>query len=254
MIYTLLARMESLQMNVKLSLPSFYFKNYHSFVMFNSILFFIMSITFPDVDDWSLKGMRYFLEFPIMVTLIILGISNFFLYSKSFISKSYTSIQDNLSECLAVHSVYIIIILKCMFQLLCLMYNLNKQDNLNYPLGGQVGLMCIFYLFSNIVTIFFVYHAFKGTYTRYKTGSNNNHWIKEYLSATQLKKIKTILRNDEIVSVYFNGFHLDEADNIVIMRKKKLNLKAFREYMSVNKLKIDDLSDDELTVIEMLGI
>lgn len=78
MTYTSVALMENfIKMNVKSLMPSFYFKNYHSFILLNSIIFLILTIPFPTVDDWSLNAMRKLLEYPIMFVLVVLAVSNF---------------------------------------------------------------------------------------------------------------------------------------------------------------------------------
>lgn len=242
-------------MNVKSLMPSFYFKNYHSFILLNSIIFLILSIPFPTVDDWSLNGMRKLLEYPIIFVLFALAFSNFALYSKSFISKSYPSIQDNIFDALNVYCVYVAVVLKFMSQVLFISYTYYMNNNIKLPyIDWMMSAMALFYFLSLVSVSHFIYHSVRGTYTRYKTPAYKNHWIIEHLNQKQLLKIKNISSNGKIVSVYFNGFLLSEADNSVIFRKHKLKLNAFRDYITLNKLKLDDLNDYELKVIEMLGI
>lgn len=243
------------KMNVKSLVPAFYFKNYHSFVLLNSIIFLILSIPFPTVDDWSLNGMRYLLDYPIMFFLTLLVVSNIALYSKSFISKSYPSIQDSMSDFFNVYCVYVAIILKVMFQLGCISYYLYEKNMTTFPSAKwMLGTMALFYFLSLLSIGHFVFHSVKGTYKRYKTPAHKNHWIMEYLNPKQLRKLKNISSKGQVVSVYFSGFFLSEADNSVVIRQYKLKLNAFRDYITLNNLKLDDLNDDELKVIEMLGI
>lgn len=256
MIYTSFAMMESLiKMNVKSLVPVFYFKNYHSFLLLNSIIFLILSIPFPTVDDWSLNGMRYLLDYPIMFFLTLLIVSNFALYSRSFISKSYPSIQDNIFDSLNVCCVYVAIVLKVMFQLGCISYYLHEKNMTTFPTAEwMLGTMALFYFLSLMSIGHFIFHSVRGTYKRYKTPTDNHHWIIDHLNPKQLRKIKNISSNGKVVSVYFNGFLLNEVDNSVVIRQYKLKLNAFRDYMTLNNLKLNDLNDDELKVIEMLGI
>lgn len=242
-------------MNVKSLLPAFYFKNYHSFVLFNATLFLIMALPFPKQDDWSLNGMRYVLEFPIMFMLAVLIIVNLYLYSKSFISKSYSSIQHTMSDSLAVYSVYGVVLLKSMFHVLCLSYYVNETNVVKFPSQHwMLGTMCLFYFMYIVAVGHFVFLSIKGTYVRHTSPVSNTHWIMNFLNAKQLRRVKNVSENGQIVSVYFKGFLLDETDNSVVIRKHKLKLNAFRDYMTMNNFKVDDLSDEELTVIEMLGI
>lgn len=242
-------------MNVKSLVPFFYFKNYHSFVLLNSIIFLILSVPFPTVDDWSLNGMRYLLDYPIMFFLTLLVVSNLILYSKSFISKSYPSIQDSRSDFFNVYCVYAAIILKVMFQLGCVSYDIHEKNMLKFPSAEwMLGTMALSYFLSLVSIGHFVFHSVRCTYKRYKTPANNYHWIIDHLNHTQRRRIKNISSNGQIVSVYFKGFLLNEVDNSVVIRHYKLKLNAFRDYIILNSLKLDDLNDDELKVIEMLGI
>lgn len=255
MIYTLWAKMECLHMNVKTLLPSFYLKNYHSFVLFNSIIFFLMALPFPEQNDWSLNGMRGFLEFPVMFLLVALAVFNFCLYSRSFIAKSYSSIQHTISDSFTVYSVYGVILLKIMFHVLCLPFYVNDPNALKIlSQDWMLGTMCLFYFMYIIAIGHFIILSFKGTYLRYMYPAKTTHWIMDYLNPKQLRKIKNVSANGQIVSVYFKGFLLDETDNSVVVRKHKLKLNAFRDYITMNNFKVDELSDEELTVIEMLGI
>jgi hypothetical protein len=214
-----------------------------------------MALPFPEQDDWSLNGMRYFLEFPIMFILAALIIWNLCLYSKSFISKSYSSIQHNMSDSLTVYSVYGVVLLKSMFHVLCLSSYVNETNVIKFPSQDwMLGTMCLFYFMYIVAIGHFVFLSIKGTYIRYMSPVTNNHWIMDFLNPKQLRKVKNVSANGQIVSVYFKGFLLDETDNSVIIRKHKLKLNAFRDYITMNNFKVDDLSDEELTVIEMLGI
>jgi hypothetical protein len=214
-----------------------------------------MALPFPQQDDWSLNGMRYVLEFPIMFMLAALIIVNLCLYSKSFISKSYSSIQHTMSDSLAVYSVYGVVLLKSMFHVLCLAYYVNETNVVKFPpQHWMLGTMCLFYFMYIVAVGHFVFLSIKGTYVRHTSPVSNTHWIMNFLNAKQLRRVKNVSENGQIVSVYFKGFLLDETDNSVVIRKHKLKLNAFRDYMTMNNFKVDDLSDEELTVIEMLGI
>lgn len=238
-----------------LKIRSFYFKNYHCFVLLNSIIFLTLSLPFPEIDDWSLNGMRYLLDYPIIFILSLLVFSNFLLYSRSFISKSYPSIQDNIFDSLNVYCVYVAIVLKVMFELGCISYYLHEKNMITFPTAEwMLGTMALFYFLSLMSVGHFIFHSVRGTYKRYKTPARSTHWINDYLNPKQLRKLKNISSNGKIVSIYFNGFLLNEADNSVVIRQYKLKLNAFRDYITLNNLKLDDLNDDELKVIEMLGI
>jgi len=256
MTYTSVALMENLiKMNAKSLMPSFYFKNYHSFILLNSIIFLILSIPFPSVDDWSLNGMRKLLDYPIIFVLVVLAFSNFALYSKSFISKSYPSIEDNIYDSLNIYCVYVAIVLKVMSQVLFLSHTHYMNNNIKFPyIDWMMSTMALFYFVSLVSVSHFIFHSVRGTYIRHKRPTNNNHWITEYLSPKQVRRIKNISSNGKIISVYFNGFLLSEIDNSVVIREYKLKLNAFRDYITLNNFKLDDLNDDDLKVIEMLGI
>jgi len=194
-------------MNVKSLVPAFYFKNYHSFILLSSIIFLILSIPSPTVDDWSLNGMRYLFDYPIMLFLTLLVVSNIALYSKSFISKSYPSIQESMSDFFNVYCVYVAIILKIMFQLLCVSYYINENNMIKFPSAEwMLGTMALFYFLSLLSIGHFVFHSVRGTYKRYKTPADNHHWIVDYISSKQLSKIKNISSKGKVVSVYFSGF------------------------------------------------
>lgn len=247
--------MERMHMNLKSLFPAFYFKNYHSFVLFNATLFLIMARPFPQQDDWSLNGMRYFVELPIMFILAALIVCNLYLYSKSFISKSYSSIQHTMSDSMAVYFVYIVVILKSIFHFGFIPIYVNEPNSIKFPDQQlMLSIMSLFYFMYLVAIGYFVVLSIRGTYLRYISPVNNTHWIMDFLSVKQLRRVKNVSENGQIVSVYFKGFLLDETDNSVVIRKHKLKLNAFRDYITINNFKVDDLSDKELTVIEMLGI
>lgn len=214
-----------------------------------------MALPFPETNDWSLKGMRYFLEFPIMFVLVGLAISNFLLYFKSFITKSYSSIEHTMADTMTVYSVYIIIVLKIMVHFGFIRNYFNLPNAINFPSEEWIlSTMCLFYFMSLVAIGHFVFFSVSGTYLRYMSPVNEPHWIMDYLNPKQLRKIKNVSVNGKIVSVYFKGFLLDETDNSVVIRQHKLKLNAFRDYITMNNFKLDDLNDNELKVIEMLGI
>lgn len=235
-------------MNIRSILPFFYFKNYYSFVFFGSLLVIVLSIPLPHNIHKEILSLRKYVEIPMIYVLSVLAVLNIFMYIKSFFDKTYRTVTISLFP------IYVMIFLKFSHYIL-VFGSANAEGNLTedwfeiancYYIMQMTALVCLVGLF--------IFLSIKGIFYHLLIPVDKYHWINDHLDTQQLNKSKRLDENGKIVSVYFKGFLLNEIDKSVIIRNHKLELNAFRDYITLNNLKLDDLNDDELKVIEMLGI
>lgn len=235
-------------MKIRSTLPFFYFKNYYSFVFFGSLLFIVLSIPFPHNIDKEILSLRKYVEIPMIYILSVLAVLNIFMYVKSFLNKTYRTFTISLFP------IYFMISLKALCYIFVFRYT-NAEDHLT---AGWFEIATCSYIMQVSFFVFivglFVLLSIKGILSHLSIPVDKYHWINEYLDIKQLNKSKRFEENGKVVSVYFKGFILDEKDSSVVFRKHKLKLNAFRDYITINNFKVDQLSDDDISVIAMLGV
>ena len=178
----------------------------------------------------------------------MLAVLNLCMYLNSFFNKTYRTVT------ISFFPVYFMIVLKIFCYIFVFRYT-NSQVHLTeiwVELATCAYIMQVsFFVF---LVGFFIFLSIKGFFSHLLIPIDKYHWINEYLDIKQLNKSKRFEENGKVVSVYFKGFILDEKDNSVVFRKHKLKLNAFRDYITINNFKVDQLSDDDISVIAMLGI
>jgi hypothetical protein len=241
-------------MNFKSIMSSFYLKNYHTFIIFGCSV--IISLNFM-IPDEIINNLEYRRNFSTTEPLLVYLFSLFFLYSlfgyiKSFLCNKIKIRNNNIQESCRFFLLKTAVISKILFYLTS--FILLYYQGFDLPKIFFYGFMDLFYLVFISSAFFFAMYSF----CDFKMSNNKNikqeHWIDMYLKPDQLESRKTVEQHNKIVSVFFKDFILDERDNSVLFKKYKLKLNAFREYLTLNNLKINDLKKEDFLIISMLGV
>lgn len=248
-------------MNIKSIVPSLYFKNYYAFMFLSCIIFIAVSLPFPSNSMRLLMVIRQYVEIPLIYVLSGLAVFNFFMYIKNFITKTYNTSTIPLKVFFMTISWKIVFYILSLFIETPKIYE-NKLMGMPYvsyvpyvPDMSIIALLAHFFWWAWIFFVFFVISLnIHESFKLFNKEKPKYHWINEFLSEKQITNSKKLEHNGKIVSVYFKGFVLDELNNSLLFGRHKLKLNVFKEYMSTNQYKVNDLTESDIIVIEMLGI
>ena len=112
---------------------------------------------------------------------------------------------------------------------------------------------CFFFIYC-LSFLLFSYFSMIGIKNRVNHVNVKNHWTFEFMNEKQIRNVKTYQEEGKVIGIYFKGFIVNEKENEIILINKLLNLSSFKFYMNSKKCKLDDLTDDDIAIIEMLGI
>lgn len=233
----------------KISIPSFYLYNYHSLNIVACLI--VIALRFI-VGDNYFESVPY-IDMFINYSLIAIIITNSALLVKSFMTKTYTSINETRKDTYLMMTFIIMLAFKSSIMMLTLFrWMINfKDDYMNGTINVLIG--CFFILYF-ITYLFFLYFGLLGIRHRIKHVKIDNHWVFPYLSDKQIRSVKTYQEEGKVIGIYFKGFIVNEKENELILNNKSLNLNSFKFYMNSKQCKLDDLTDDDIAIIEMLGI
>jgi hypothetical protein len=126
-----------------------------------------------------------------------------------------------------------------------------KNDYMNVTINVIIGCFFVMYFISYL---FFLYFELLGIKNRLKHVKIYNHWVFPYLSEKQIRSVKTYQEEGKVIGIYFKGFFMDEDNNSLIMRDKTITLSDFKMYIKEKDCKIDDLTEEDVAIMEMLSI
>lgn len=233
----------------KISIPSFYLYNYHSLNIVACLL--VIAFRFI-VGDNYFSSMPYIDSF-IHYSLIVMIVINTVMLIKSFMMKTYTSINETPKDTYLMMTFIIMMAFKsCIMMLTLFSWIINfKNDYMNGTIDVIIGCFFIMYF---ILYLFFLYFGFLGIRTRIKHIKINNHWVFQYLSDKQIRSVKTYQEEGKVIGLYFKGFFMDEDKNSLVIKDKKITLSDFKMYIKEKDCKIDDLTQEDIAIMEMLSI
>lgn len=250
MTYTSVTLMENLnKMNVKSLMPTLYIYNYHAINIVVCILFLGLQAIVRD-DYFEAVS---FIHSIIKYSLILMIFLNIGLLIKSILVKTYTSINETQNDMYQIISFIVMLCFKvCIMVLMFFMWlGVFEKNYMNITVHIIIG--CFFAMYC-ITSILFVYFGMLGIKKRIKHIKVKNHWTFEFMNEKQIRNVKTYQEEGNVIGIYFKGFIVNEKENELILNNKSLNLKSFKFYMNSKKCKLDDLTDDDIAIIEMFGI
>jgi len=236
-------------MRVQLVLPTIYIYNYHALNIVACLLFLGLQAIVGD-DYFETVS---FIQPIIKYSLVLLLILNIVLLIKSILVKTYTSLNESQKDIYQIMSFIIMISFKvCIMVLVFFMWlGVFEKDYMNITVHIIIG--CFFFIYC-LSFLLFLYFSMIGIKNRINHVKVKNHWTFEFMSEKQIRNVKTYQEEGKVIGIYFKGFLVNEKDNELTLNGKPLNLNSFKFYMNNKKCKIDDLTDEDIAIIEMLGI
>lgn len=236
-------------MQNQIVIPSFYYTNYHSLIMVACLIIGGFRLLTTDHYFESVP----FIDQFIFYSLTLMGTANAFCLVKSFLTKTYTSIHQANNDLFQLVSFILLIGVKSCIIFLSFFLWIVETDlgAINTTLVIIIGFFFICYY---IIYGIFFYFGIKGIIKRFKNSKITYHWVFEYLSEQQIKSVKSYQEDGIISGIYFTGFLLNENKNIVYIQDTPIKLSEFKLYMEYNKCRIDNLSDEDIKIMEMLSI
>lgn len=234
-------------MKIKWSLPTLYIYNYHSV----NIAVCLVILGLQKISGASYFKALAFIDISINYILYALIILNTALLVKSFFTKTYTSVHESMRDIYQSLSCIILLACKfCMLFLVCL-DSLSISDNFTSYLYFPIALLLAGYCFSFLG---FVVFGILGIISRVKHVRIQDHWSFAYLDDYQIRSVKTFQEEGKVIGIYCKGFLLNEKDGLVELRGRNLNVNDFVYYIESKGCKINELTEDDIAVMEMLSI
>lgn len=230
-------------------LPTLYIYNYHAINIVVCILF--LGLQAIGRDDYF--EAVSFIHPIIKYSLILMIFLNIVLLIKSILVKTYTSINETQNDIYQIISFIIMLSFKvCIMILMFFIWiGVFEKDYMNITVHIVIG--CFFAIYC-IASILFIYFGMISIKNRIKHVKVNSHWTFGFMNEKQIRNVKTYQEEGKVIGIYFKGFIVNEKENELIFNNKPLNLDSFKFYMNSKKCKIDDLTDEDIAIIEMLGI
>lgn len=236
-------------MRVQVVLPTIYIYNYHALNIVACLLFLGLQAI---VGDDYFEAVS-FIQPIVKYSLVLLLALNIVLLVKSILVKTYTSMNESQNDIYQILSFIIMLSFKVCIMILIFFTWLGvfEKDYMTIIVNIIIGAFFFVYCLSFLL---FSYFSIIGIKNRIKHVKVKNHWTFEFMSEKQIRNVKTYQEEGKVIGIYFKGFLVNEKDNELTFNDKPLNLNSFKFYMNNKKCKIDDLTDEDIAIIEMLGI
>lgn len=234
-------------MKIQWIFPTVYVYNYHSM---NIVACLIILMLQKISDENYFKGFE-FMDVGINYALYLLITLNLGLLIKSFFVKTYTSVHESMKD--IYQSLCFIILMACKICIVFLIF-------LDWLLSSETFTS---YLYFTVFMLFFVYCLFflgflcfglLGITSRIKHVRIKEHWSFAYLDDYQIRSVKTFQEEGKVIGIYCKGFLLNEKDNIIELRGRNLKLSDFVYYIDNKGCKVNELTEEDIAVMEMLSI
>lgn len=236
-------------MNYQVAVSTIYIYNYHSL---NIIACLIMLGLQQIVGDNYFESIPY-IETFIKYSLILMVVLNTGLLIKSFINKTYTSINESEKDIFQIMSYMIMLAFKvCIMMLTLFLWIIRSNPSyINTTVNIIIGVFFVLYCICYLLFLYFSIHGIK---RRIKHTRIAEHWVFDYLTEKQIRSIKTFQEEGKVIGLYFKNFQMNEKENELTFRGVDIKLNSFRFYIEGKKCKIDELTADDIAIMEMLGI
>lgn len=231
------------------TLPILYIYNYHAINIVACIL--LLGLQTMGRDDYF--DAISFIHTLIKYTLILIIILNVGLLIKSIIVKTYTSINETQNDIYQIISFIVMFSFKICIMILMLFIWIGVFEKDYMKITVHIIIGCFFFIYC-LSFLLFSYFSMIGIKNRVKHVKVKNHWTFEFMNEKQIRNVKTYQEEGKVIGIYFKGFIVNEKENEIILSNKSLNLSSFKFYMNSKKCKLDDLTDDDIAIMEMLGI
>lgn len=219
--------------------------------MLLSSLFVIMGLFIPQyVIDLKYNGIFFMIiEYCFIFVFSLVFLISLFMYLKCFFTKIFILDRSEKTGIIKKNIFIALAFSKLFFYMS--VFNYTYYQGLENIFGRVVDMTYLLYIFCNFIFISYFYHDCKLVI---KKTTPTHHWFEAYLDYRQNKQRKVIERDGKIVSIYFNGFKLNELSNSISYKGHDLKSNVFKSYLDEHRYKLNDLTDDDVLMIKMLSI
>lgn len=126
----------------------------------------------------------------------------------------------------------------------------QDQETINY----NISSIPFFYIMHLVLFSMFFIYFFYWAYCQLIEKFDHDHWIVEYLTLFEYRKMKIYTVDNKITNLSIGTVHLNELKGVVTINSKLLNLKIFKNYLESKKCKLNELTPEDILIIEMLSI
>lgn len=236
-------------MRYQLAISTIYIYNYHALNIMACLIMLGLQ---------QIVGEPYFESFPyielfIKYSLITMIILNSIFLIKSFLTKTYTSINESRQDVFQIISYILMLTFKVGILVLTgFLWGISSgQSYLNTTVHVIIGVFLALYCVSHLSFLFF---GTLGLKNRIKHIRIKNHWVFSFLDEHQIMKVKTYQEEGKVIGIYFKNFHMNEKEDELTFRGTDIKLSSFRLYIEGKQCKIDELTREDVSIMEMLSI
>lgn len=241
--------MNSNKIKSTLMLPTLYIYNYHAINIVVCILFLGLQAIGRDDYFEAVSFIHYFIKYSVILMIVL----NSVFLIKSILVKTYTSINETQNDIYQMISFMVMLCFKVCIMVLIFFIWLGVFEKNYMNITVHIVIGCFFAMYC-ISYLLFLYFSLIGIKNRIKHVKVNNHWTFEFMNEKQIRNVKTYQEEGKVIGIYFKGFIVNEKENELILNNKSLNLNSFKFYMNSKQCKLDDLTDDDIAIMEMLSI
>jgi hypothetical protein len=207
--------------------------------------------------DFSNSSNIFFIFFDsylnnlVNLIILIMLFFNVIIFIKCFLTRTLNGFSDiRNNRDLLVLMFFSIITKLSVF----IIFYANKfeqdQETINYNISG----IPFFYIMHLVLFSMFFIYFFYWAYCQLIEKFEYNHWIIEYLTLFEHQKMKIYTVDNKITNLSVGDIHLNELKGIITINSKLLNLKVFKNYLESKKCKLNELTPEDILIIEMLSI
>lgn len=207
--------------------------------------------------DFSNSANIFFIFFDshlnnlVNLTLLIMLFFNVIIFIKCFLTRRLNGFSDIRNNRDLLVLMFFSIITKLSVFVIFYANKFEKdQEIINY----NISSIPFFYIMHLVLfSMFFIYFFYWG-YCQLIEKFDSNHWIVEYLTLFEYRKMKIYTVDNKITNLSVGNLQLNELKGVVTINSKLLNLKIFKNYLESKKCKLNELTLEDILIIEMLSI
>lgn len=215
------------------------------------LILLLLQLDFSDSSNIFFIFFDSYLNNLVNLIILIMLFFNVIIFIKYFLSRTLNGFGDiRNNRDLLVLMFFSIVTKLSVF----LIFYANKfeqdQDAINYNISS-IPFFYMIHLF--LFSIFFIYF-FYWAYCQLIENFEHNHWITEYLTLFERRKMKIYAVDNKITNLSIGTVYINELKGLITINSKLLNLKVFKNYLELKKCKVNELTTEDILIIEMLSI
>jgi len=226
-------------------------KSYNTAIAICCLILLAINIGFSNNSNVFFIFFNNYIENTLRIVLFGILSINLIIFLKYYFSNTFNGFSDIRRNRILLTLMFLSVITKLV---VLMMFLLNHATNDEETIAYNINSIPYFYFLHLFAFSAFVFYFVKWSFVEFKEKHTCNHWIINYLTVEQSKKLKVYKTDNKIVSLSSSFLHIDEVRGVVEINKKKLNLKIFKQYLETKNCKLVDLIQEDILIIEMLSI